>query len=306
MINIPNIENILKHYNILEKPEYSHLPSIGDNSEDFSDNYLIYNNGISPNNTQFQTGSDDKNLLLRINESFLIKREKEEEFGNGPEKNIISNNYKFVISKKIPRGQKIQINNAYKKNYKVHSKTDLDNVIRKVQVHFISFIINLSNDIIRTILGNRKRLKFINIDYKIKQIINYEHLKNLKDKNIEYILKKNVSPKSRSFRKYHNRLIYCLITKYSNKDVKDYFKAYSEINYLKLFKIYYETRTESKHKIEINGKEIKLSDKTKFFDELLNKYNDNKIMQKLLINYTKRAYFSIKETNKRFSFIVKK
>ena len=60
MINIPNIENILKHYNILEKPEYSYLPSIGDNSEDFSDNYLIYNNGISPNNTQFQTGSDVK------------------------------------------------------------------------------------------------------------------------------------------------------------------------------------------------------------------------------------------------------
>ena len=55
------------------------------------------------------------------------------------------------------------------KNYKVHSKTDLDNVIRKVQVHFISFIINLSNDIIRTILGNRKRLKFINIDYKINR-----------------------------------------------------------------------------------------------------------------------------------------
>ena len=75
---------------------------------------------------------------------------------------------------------------------------------------------------------------------------------------------------------------------------------------MKLFKIYYETRTESKHKIEINGKEIKLSDKTKFFDELLNKYNDNKIMQKLLINYTEGAYFSSEETNKRFSFNVKK
>ena len=43
-----------------------------------------------------------------------------------------------------------------------------------------------------------------------------------------------------------------------------------------------------------------------FFDELLNKYNDNKIMQKLLINYTEGAYFSSEETNKRFSFNVKK
>ena len=79
-------------------------------------------------------------------------------------------------------------------------------------------------------------------------------------------------------------------------------KAYSEINYLKLFKIYYETRTESKHKIEINGKEIKLSDKTKFFDELLNKYNDNKIMQKLLINYTEEAYFSSEENKEKVFF----
>ena len=69
----------------------------------------------------------------------------------------------FFVSKK--RGRK------NKSNKKIHSGFDDDNIQRKIQVHYISFITNFINDIISTFNKSERVLLFKNIDYKLKKAV---------------------------------------------------------------------------------------------------------------------------------------
>ena len=71
------------------------------------------------------------------------------------------------------------------KNIKEHTNHDLDNVLRKVQVHYISFIIDISNCIINNIIGKEKGLSFKDIDYSFKKQINYTAFEELRKYKIK-------------------------------------------------------------------------------------------------------------------------
>jgi hypothetical protein len=66
--------------------------------------------------------------------------------------NHASNRYfpSFLTEKKKNRGR--QSKNMEKPQ---HLRTDSDNLQRKIQIHFFTFIVNLSNDAIKTVLGSK-------------------------------------------------------------------------------------------------------------------------------------------------------
>ena len=65
-----------------------------------------------------------------------------------------------------------------KNKLKKHRKTDLDNILTKVQVNFIKFIINITNDIQTKVNGLNQ--KFLDIEYDIKRRLISKILKILK------------------------------------------------------------------------------------------------------------------------------
>ena len=68
------------------------------------------------------------------------------------------------------------------------------------------------------------------------------------------------------------------------------------MNYLYFFNKYYYNNLKKFTKIIFNGNIIRLSNKTKSFSELLKK---NKIMENLIIDNIKRAYFGESKGNEK-------
>ena len=60
---------------------------------------------------------------------------------------VISN---YDIIKMLPKNKK-RGRKPKKQNKRIHNALDQDNIIRKIQVHFLSFIIFFCNDLIQTI-----------------------------------------------------------------------------------------------------------------------------------------------------------
>ena len=106
-----------------------------------------------------------KNLFV-VNEVIKPEVKKEE---------IEIKNQNILISTK--RGRKQNLNN----NKKNHEATDDDNIHRKIQVHYISFITHFINDIIINFVKSRKAPLFKNIDYKLKKIVNQKYFQEQLD-----------------------------------------------------------------------------------------------------------------------------
>ena len=86
-----------------------------------------------------------------------------------------------------------------------HNKYSSDNVIRKIQVHFISFIITFINFVLKE-LGYRDIFCNINNDFKIN--VNKKNIEKLKNSNIGYILKQTLSSKYKKKNSDNNKIIY--------------------------------------------------------------------------------------------------
>ena len=213
------------------------------------------------------------NWYKAVNQVFCLNIKDEEK-----EENILVKSKENINFKNI-----LQINgeNKRKENIqKIYGKNLFDNVLKKVQVHYIKFIINISNDAIETALGNKKGLFFIDIDYKIKSTINFIFFENLKSLKIKDIIQ---NPKSKKFKLYP----------------EDYNESvYNEIINLTLFEIYFNNGKQL-YKIEFNGKEIILGEKTKSFYELIKQYESP--FDELIINFTETAYFREKKEKKIFN-----
>ena len=89
--------------------------------------------------------------------------------------------FKTVLHQK--RGRKRLFENN-KNGTKIHHSSDFDNIQRKIQVHFINFLIRLANDALKTVFGKKNKLKFKDIKYKFKKTINHNYEENLKKKNL--------------------------------------------------------------------------------------------------------------------------
>ena len=203
-----------------------------------------------------------------INEKIIASTKKEE---------LESSN-----KKEIKRKRKIKVINQKilkKKRKKIHLGSDDDNVLRKIQVNYLSFIINFSNDLIKA-LTDEKVPFFKQLDYKKKKIVKHKYVEDLKNKTIGEILKIDITPKIKNSEKSANKYIYHCVLK-AIPEIDKFFK----MNYLSFFKEYYDNTNDI---FKFNGKIIPLSEKTKekTFNYFKNNYHS--IIEKIkyvCINY---------------------
>ena len=159
-----------------------------------------------------------------------------------------------------------------------HGNKDFDNLQRKIQVHFLSFLTNYVNDIIRVFIEDNNLPLFKNIDYKIKKNVKYKNVQELKSKTIGEIIQLRVSPKMKNHDDSVNKNIYNKVCSLS-----PFMYFYLQRSYLSLFKEYFY----NKNKVfTVNGKIIPLSIKTRCFTDLINKnYSYKEKLKYVAVNY---------------------
>ena len=233
------------------------FPYIEDNqlAPQYSD-HLLKNDftltDLSNNNLLFHIDFYRNNLInsMEIEKNFLVDSENEQK-----------KNLKFDIKKltKKKRGRRSKRNECER----IHDKRAGDNIMRKIQSHYLSFIISFLNNILEIL--NYKQ-QFFKLDYEFKRNVKKNFVESLKRKTLAEIVCNKIS------------------IKYKHKDVNSNFIIYNEIkenkilnnilseNYVKFFKkIYYKS---NKHiNLEEDGlnKNITLSNNVKMFKDLLKK-----------------------------------
>ena len=225
-----------------------------------------------------------------IKEIFLEEIKLDSDWEITSEKTKENSSNKLFETKKIKnRGRRTQ--NLINENIiarKAHNKYSFDNIITKIQAHYINFVINLANDIIKTVFGvkkDNKTLCFKNIEYKSKIYSNYDKFQILKEGCIKDILIKPASKKNNSIQDNYNGEIYNKLIN-SSEILDEYFNK----EYLSLFEFYYNNGQELKS-INIKDKNIELSDKTKSFFSLINKnQNNNCKMKNLMIECINKVF----------------
>lgn len=192
------------------------------------------------------------NTIENINES-LQNEEKDS-----------SENILIQLSRK-KRGRN-KIKNS-KEMVKIHDKFSTDNLLRKVQVHYISFIVTFLNKILEVF--NFKE-RFYKLDYEFKKNVNKKFVSSLKKKTIGEIICNKISVKYRKQKEDANKIIYEQI-----KENKVLSNILSE-NYLSFFKkVYYKSNkifNLKEYGIDIN---IVLSKNVKMYKDLL---KDNEVL----------------------------
>ena len=220
----------------------------------------------------------------------LIRTEnmKEEDY---IKKKIFKNNDKTnehnkgkLEKKKLMFIVKYNNDNTNPKRKRRHTKYSFDNIISKIQIHFISFIINLVNDVIKTEFKKEKYF-FVDIAHKYKKIANSKYFQSLKKVQIKEILQKEITKKSSIKNKDHNKntceKIFMSKNNYLIKEILN-------MNYLDCFTHFYYNNGKEIDAISIGGKIIKFSEETRPFYKL---YIDNDEYNQELIKSVQRAYF---------------
>ena len=202
-------------------------------------------------------------------------------------------NFKTYLSQKRGRKPKEGIN---KKKQKCHSSVDFDNIQRKIQVSFISFLVRLANDALKSVFGQNTKFNFKHVDYELKKIVNHNYIEFLKKSKYSDIMKMKISPKNKKFEKDSNKKTLQEVCKYSDK-----LKHIFEKKYLYIFKKYYCNLINDKNEVDIEGIKITLSPKTKALSSLL---ESNKANKEKFENVVKDVYLSDFNDNIEKKFII--
>ena len=187
-----------------------------------------------------------------------------------------------TVLKNKKRGRQTNL----KEGNKNHDKFTPDNIIRKIQVHFITFIVFFLNDILSS-FGITE--KFCKLDYEFIKDTNKQKLAELKNKNIGEIISNKISTR---YKKDENTNI----NLYENLKSNETFGKIFSMNYMIFFKMFY-MKNEKTVDLRILGieKEIALSKETKTYYEFLAKQKDEKYIKKikeiLNKNYLKKKKF---------------
>ena len=202
---------------------------------------------------------------------------------NNKDNSSQSDSSKPLLSKKKGRGRQKQIINN--ESQKVHDKFSTDNLLRKIQVHYISFITLFLNDVLEQL--NFKQ-RFFKLDYFFKKNVNMKFVESLKQKNLGEIICNKISSKYKKDNENANIKIYEEIKK--NEILNNILSE----NYLKFFKkIYYKSNRIINLKEYGLDKDIILSKKVKLFEDLfkdnnasdIDKEYQNKINECAIQNY---------------------
>jgi hypothetical protein len=218
----------------------------------------------------------------------LTENNKEEEKEESNKKKIVKFTTTKILKKKRGRIPK----SKPKKTVKEHTKDDNDNILKKIRVNFVSFLITLANDAIKaesTGIEYKNFFKPILHDVKCK-IKNYDILK-LKYQNIftDYTISQN-----RGIKKKNEKYVSKEETNKKNyEDICKEFpslKNFFEQKMIDIFKNYYcKNKKDINNMFDFNGVKIKLSSKTKTFYDLLEK-EENKNSKNKFIKIINRYF----------------
>ena len=144
---------------------------------------------------------------------------------------------------------------------KIHDRCAPDNLLRKIQVHYLSFIIAFLNVILNSLNYKEQLFK---LDYKYKKNINKQFVESLKSKTIGEIVCNKISVQYKKHDKNSNKNLYSILEK---DEVLN--KILSE-NYLTLFKkVYFKSNIIINLKEYGLNKDIILPKEVKMFKDLL-------------------------------------
>lgn len=241
-------------------------------------------NKKSDSNNKSTSFSSPKRLLFNIykdckDERRKKKKKKIEESLEKKENNNINKKRERENKNKKKRGIQRQT-----KKKKEHTGTDFDNMLVKIQNHYLSFLINFSNDVSATVLGDEYKDSFKNIAHASKINIKYRYFNEIKSKQIQDFLKLDISKKYTNYKKDSNRESLDALCKKSKWLKNNYF----EMNFLDLFNYYY-NHGNILETVNIEGINVTLSDKTKTFYHLK---DNNKDQEVYLLNVLKSVYFN--------------
>lgn len=183
-----------------------------------------------------------------------------------------NSNLKNKISNKVLSGRK-------RKNIterKIHDKYFEDNILRKINVHFLNFLILFVNEILLKCNINEK---FYGINGKYKKIINKKNFNSIKNETIDQFLIKENNQKYKD--KYQNKELFNRI-----KDKKIFNNIISK-KYIEIFKGFYYTN-EKKNKIIYEGLELNL---TNTFGDFMNKIKGDNLYKQNIEKVIKKYYF---------------
>ena len=193
----------------------------------------------------------------------------------------------FETTKMKEKGRK-RTKETKKNNNKKHDKYAFDNLLTKIQVHFLTFLIDLSNEALKIEFGINTPHNFKYIPYSIKKIVNFNYMDWIKNISIKDILKMKISSKFSTFDTDVNEKTLNIISGKS-----PWLDEFFNMKYMEAFNYYYKNQKEPLKKIEFNKKEIDLSNsKVKAIYNLLKK--DESIKNKL-ISTINDAYFDGKK-----------
>ena len=202
-------------------PTNPHNNENGDNPIDFTDtNNNFYHNIFIDKNISFDFEEEENSEDLYFIKNHLVSDKKNVNTIN-TDKKIKSEKELMTKKRKIKRKNK-------------HNKFDKDNVMKKINIHFISFIVKYVNFNIKRLISKSHPL-FSNLSYDFKKKLNNNTFKQLKSMTIGEVLKNEGSSKNKrnmNYQKDENEKIFNSIYKTDLKDLLD-------INYIQFFRQVY-------------------------------------------------------------------
>ena len=247
-------KDMIKEGDIIKKDDdFSSVP-MNDNSQqkDFIQNI---------NQINIQTSTTSRVLDYKMNEN-------KEPNDKKAKKNL------FIAMKKKKRGKKPT------KTKRIHSKDTIDLVEDKLQVNFINYLVDLGNDMIKSSNNLNTSEKFLKIKYEEKK-------KSYKPKDIRKLLYNDIfkltisnTNKKELIKGKTNEKMYEIICK-KLPILKEIF----DLKYSYIFQNYY---LKNLREFNLNGLDIKLSEETKTYNDLLQKdqnYNIKNVFEKVINRY---------------------
>ena len=139
---------------IEQKTDYNIIINSNFNESNFNnfleDNYFLEKKKLREEKEFYDVKNEPKISFDIVKDIFSNKNSFEKEEKENIYRNLSKpqRNHLFDLKVLLTPGRKRKSSNKGEENKRRHDKTSFDNVITKVQVHYISFIINFANDII--------------------------------------------------------------------------------------------------------------------------------------------------------------
>lgn len=255
-------------FNYLNENNYI---NIEDKAKENIEENILDDNSIS-GKIKVANANNDRIKLREVKKGVIKEELKEEKKTNKKVKFMVLKgiknqveNVQNLLNRKRGRKKKLFSKNNIKKN---HNKNTKDNKLKKIKSHYENCIISFNNEILKKFNYHEKYLK---INKKFKLSIKNNLFEQIKNKNIGNILSEKISSKFKKYGEDHNKKLF---EKFNQNIILN--KIYSE-NYIHFFKNVYFKNNREINLTEYGIKDIiYLSKKVKLFQDLLDKFNEDK------------------------------